>query len=96
MYQLTLSKDERRAIDWVGHRYGNGSSLRAILTRSGWTPEELDGEEITWDSACDLTFSVPEHLAWQIQELAEEDDFSWPCFAPALAHHLQDFVDSIV
>jgi hypothetical protein len=28
---------------------------------------------------------IPEHVAWEIRELAEEEDFSWACFAPALA-----------
>jgi hypothetical protein len=28
---------------------------------------------------------IPEHVAWEIRELAEEEDFSWACIAPALA-----------
>jgi hypothetical protein len=37
-----------------------------------------------WDDDGDLMFQIPERVAWEINELAEEEGYSWACFAPAL------------
>ena len=88
MYSLTLTADERRAFDWVGHRY-NGGKVADLLM--GCIPEDRE-----WDDGGDITFQIPEHVAWQINELAEEEGYSWACFTPALAAKLNDFCWSIV
>lgn len=97
-YTLTLTAGERRAIDWIGHRYSNGHQLFLLLfVESNCSPDYVD-----WDthgsmySLMDITFTVPEHVAWQIRDNAENEDGSWPCFAPELAAKMQQFVDSVV
>ncbi len=44
----------------------------------------------------EITFAIPEHVAWGINELAQEEDYSWACFAPSLAGKLNDLCRSIV
>jgi hypothetical protein len=34
-------------------------------------------------------------MAWEIDELAEQEGYSWACFAPALAAKLNDFCRGI-
>ena len=41
-------------------------------------------------------FHLPEHVAWEIQRLAEEEDLFWPCFSPELRNKLNDFLGQIV
>ena len=88
MYQLTLTKGERDAFDWVGNRYAAGEVARLLL--------DCMSEDDEWDSEGDLVFKVPEHVAWEISSLAEEEDFQWPCFAPELSSKMNDFCQSIV
>lgn len=88
MYTLTLTAEERRAFDWVGDRYN-----------SGWVASLLLGcvlEDREWGDDGDIRFDIPEHVAWEIRELAEEEGFTWPCFAPALAGKLNDLCWGIV
>ena len=82
MYTLTLTADERRAFDWVGDRYNSGKVADLLLD---CIPEDRE-----WGDDGDITFTIPEHVAWEINELAEEEDYSWACFAPALAGKLND------
>jgi hypothetical protein len=92
MYRLTLTADERRAIDWVGHRYSNGTDLyRLLFVESKVEPEDAD-----WDAKGDLTFVVPEHVAWQIAENYRAEDECWPCFADPFAAKMNQFVAAIV
>ncbi len=88
MYNLTLSADERRAFDWVGYRYNSGKVADLLI---GCVPDDQE-----WGADGDITFLIPEHVAWEIRELAEEEDFSWACFAPDLAGKLNDFCWDIV
>lgn len=92
-YSLTLTHDERRAIDWVGHRYSNGDRLYLALQHIDVksTPDEAD-----WDHAVDITYNLPEHIAWRIQEIAEEDNGLWPCFGSALTEKMNALLNSIV
>jgi hypothetical protein len=39
---------------------------------------------------------VPESAAWEIQHLAEEEQFLWPCFGGDLRNKLNDFLGQIV
>ena len=88
MYSLTLTADERRAFDWVGHRYNSGKVASLLLD---CIPEVQE-----WGDDGDITFLIPEHVAWEIRELAEEEDYSWACFAPPLATKLNDLCSNIV
>lgn len=91
-YKLTLTLGERRAIDWVGYRYSHGDKLYSLLwADSTQTPDDAD-----WDDARDITFSIPEHVAWEIREIGEECDYLWDCFADELSCKLTDFCLSIV
>lgn len=92
-YKLTLTKEERKAIDWVGNRYSNGWDLYRLLWKGDYLLAQSD---IEWDSDCDITFKIPEHVAWQIKENSESEDGFWPCFADELASKMQRFVDAIV
>lgn len=90
-YQLTLTQSERSAFDWVGNRYCGGDVSRLLLTRCQRSPEIAE-----WDQPGEITFVVPEHIAWEIRDLAEEEDILWPCFAPALTAKLNEFCFRIV
>jgi hypothetical protein len=90
-YTLTLSWDERRAIDWIGGRYFHGSDLRRLL----WLNCSYD-DNLEWDGHDEISFSVPEHVAWHIRDGAELEDFQWTCFGPALRDRMQSFCDNIV
>jgi hypothetical protein len=37
-----------------------------------------------------------EHVAWEINERAEEGDYTWACFTPVLVSKLNDLCWSIV
>lgn len=80
MYDLTLTADERRAFDWAGNRYNSGQVADLLLDL---VPENRD-----WGDDADITFNIPEHVAWQINDLAEEKGYSWACFAPDFADKL--------
>jgi hypothetical protein len=88
MYDLTLTADERRAFDWVGDRYNAGNVADLLLHR---VPEDRE-----WSDDEDITFTIPEHVAWQINELAEEEGYTWACFAASLKDKLNDFCFGIV
>jgi len=94
-YKLTLTKGDRDAIDWIGDRYSGAPAIRTAFQHSPFT--DLD---IEWDDEGTVTFDVPEHFAWAIQQAAEEDMAggysAWPCFAPELRDKLNAFLDSIV
>lgn len=90
MYKLTLTLPERQAFDWVGDRYCAGCVQRLLMS-CVWSPDDVD-----WDANADITFTVPEHTAWEISELAAEENHLWPCFAPELAAKLNDFCAAIV
>ena len=90
-YPLTLARSERDAFDWVGDRYCAGDVARLLRCECKRTPAEAE-----WDDPGDLTFNVPEHVSWQIRDLAEAEDFLWPCFAPELTHKMNDFCLAIV
>jgi hypothetical protein len=88
MYSLTLTADKRRAFDWVGDRYNSGEVADLLMD---CIPEDRE-----WDDDGQITFQIPEHVAWEIDQLAEEEGYSWACFAPALAAKLNEFCRGIV
>jgi hypothetical protein len=88
MYTLTLTSDERGAFDWVGNRYNSGQIADLLL--------DLMPENRDWTDETDIAFDIPEHVAWQINELAEQEGYSWACFTPDLAGKLNELCWSIV
>lgn len=92
MYHLTLTSNERKALDWVGGRYAHGHDLYKLLwVESTATPDDAD-----WDADCDIAFAIPEHIAWRINEIGEECEHRWDCFSPDLAVKLNSLCESIV
>lgn len=89
MYKLTLTKEERKAIDWIGHRYRHGNELRDILDYSPQT----DGAELEWDDGGAATYDLSESDAWTICEIVEE---GLDCFDPDLCAKLHDFAEGVV
>lgn len=88
MYDLTLTADERQAFGWVGDRYNSGK-VADLLT-------DCLPEDWAWGDDGEITFEIPEHVAWQINDLAEEEDYSWACFAPDLTGKLNELCSGIV
>lgn len=95
MYTLTLTYAERKAIDWIGYRYGYGSDLRDLL-EEGMSKVNPDYDCDKWEEPIDITFSIPENLAWAIHDIGEECEFSWDCFAEELADKLTNFCLGVV
>jgi len=89
MYLITLTYDERRAIDWVGNRYWHGNELSNLLIlRCEYDPD------LSWSDDGDITFRIPEHVAWEMQDLIEADSLT--CFDAELVSKLNDFCRRIV
>jgi hypothetical protein len=70
----------------VGDRYNAGRVARLL---SDCIPEDRE-----WGDHGDITFTIPEHLAWEINELAEEQDYTWACFAPSLVSKPNDLAEA--
>lgn len=90
MYELTLFKGDRLAVDWIGHRYATGDSFWKALHAEG---VEQSGE---WDAEGTVTYRVPEHVAWAIRDLFASEDWLFPCFDGDLSLRLQAFADEVV
>jgi hypothetical protein len=73
MYSFTLTADEWRAFDWVGDRYNSGKVADLLMD---CIPEDRE-----WGDDGDITFQIPEHLAWEIRPGRTG---RWTCFAPEL------------
>lgn len=89
MYRLTLTAEERRAFDWIGDRYETGGPVARML--SDYMPEAAE-----WDGPDDITFTVPEHVAWQIDQASKAEGHYWPCFSPDLAKKMCRFTNQLV
>lgn len=91
-YTLELTTAEQEAIHLIGNRYAHGDRLRKLLVENCSTDDPDDG----WD--CwrnhDMGFIIPEHIAWEISEIINEDQLA--CFSPALVNKLREFQHSIV
>ena len=88
MYTLTLTADERRAFDWVGSRH-NSDKVADLLMYC--MPEHQE-----WRDDGAISFDIPEGIAWQINDLAKEEDYWWACFALKLVGKLNDLCWGIV
>jgi len=89
MYTLTLTADERKAFDWVGNRYATGDDWSKILG-------ECMPEDKAWCDDEEITFSIPEAKAWELNELADSEDSRFPCFSSELTSKLESFLARIV
>lgn len=92
MYQIKLAQEDRQAIDWIGHRYGHGTSLKNIL-------ESLEVErnpDVDWESDLDITYQLPEYKAWELKEVVEEDNLDCINLGSNLAQELTCLINSIV
>ena len=88
MYTLTLTAEERQAFDWIASRYNSGKVADLLLD---CIPEDRE-----WSDDGDISFDLPEAIAWEINQLAEKEGYLWPCFGPALTEKLNEFCWSIV
>lgn len=90
MYQLMLTFEERKAIDFAGYRYWNGTDLFKLLWHHCCGPDD------EWDDPGNITFSVPEHIAWEIRELWHENGCQMDLFSESLELKLTTFILNIV
>lgn len=91
MYKLTLTEDERNAIDWIGHRYAHGNDLYSLLVQCSPENEDWGDSSEIWE------ISIPEHVAWEIASLKNNDPESWcACFNNELTNKLEALINSIV
>ena len=88
MYTLDLTREDRRAFDWIGDRYNAGQVAFILIDH---LPDDCE-----WTDEGTISFDVPEASAWEIQRLAEEEGFHWPCFDRGLREKLNEFIDQIV
>lgn len=88
-YQLTLTREEERALMWVADRYSSAEVFfdSAVLE----TREETDGV---------VTYNIPEHIAWRYEEELEQENGGGllvpPCVGGTLADKLIAFREAIV
>ncbi len=92
MYTLTLTAPERKAIDFVGGRYWHGHDLYRIL----WTECKQSPNDVDWDSEDDIQFLIPEHIAWDIDRAASEDNYQFDLFGGELFDKLLTLCGQIV
>lgn len=87
MYTLTLTSDERRAMDWIGDRYEHNNlyNLYKLLCVNSVKVFYIDG---------DIKFTIPENIAWQIKNLLQNGEFE--CCAESLVEKLVKFCEDVV
>ena len=89
MYTLILTHDERKAIDWIGNRYSHGDELFTSLCF-------IINDSDNWDSDGDITFTIPEFCAWDINEIIKENNYALECFSDELKAKLIHFSEQII
>ena len=92
-YKLTLTHDERKAIDWIGNRYFHGDELYHLLMDSIKFYNTLEN---TWIDPITITYEIPEHLAWSIKDGIESENYELTCFNDKLKNKLLKFIYSII
>ena len=92
MYFMTLTKDDRQAIDWIGDRYSHGSDLKKILE----SEEVKTSPDADWESDLDITYHLPEYKAWELKEIVEEGNLDCINLGSNLAQQLTQLILSIV
>ena len=90
-YTLTLTREERRAMDWIGNRYPHGYDLsEAIMAAEVWR----GGDEWGWFGDETITFYLSESEAWHVADIIGSSQFE--CFSDELRDKLIDWVAAIV
>ncbi len=87
-YRLSLTPGERQYFDWIGYRYECGK-IPNVLT-------DCMSEDDEWSSDDPIMFTIPEHKAWEIRDLAESDTHMLTNCGSSLRAKLLGFFDSIV
>lgn len=95
MYELTLTISERKAIDWVGYRYSHGDDLKDALMDGQMKSDDCNSDDIEWSGDYDITFVIPEHVAWNINDILDAPD-GLCCFSRELQSKLIEFQMQIV
>ncbi len=89
MYALTLTANERKQMDWVGGRYAHGHDMYTILQRECESSPDVD-----WDDESNITYAIPEHVAWCIANLLDESNYD--CLSSSFVSKLTAFLDCII
>jgi hypothetical protein len=71
-YILTLTREERKAIDSIGDRYAHGHKLYNLL----WIECQASPADALWDDDSPITFRIPELAGWRIADIVVEDDLA--------------------
>ena len=88
LYTLTLTRPERQAFNMVEGRYNETDVMDFLV--------ECLPANRGWNDDGDITFRIPEHIAWEIDQLAKEEQNTWPMFNDELANKLNGFLLTIV
>lgn len=88
---LTLTLGERQALDWVGNRYATGDDLYKHL----WVYCEQSDDEQDWDDPRPMTFLFNQDNLDETYRICGEEDFLYPCFAPALVQKFEDLLQPL-
>ena len=78
MYKLTLTLQEIVFLEWAKGRYFVGDILPLI---SEYCLEQNDGSTV---------YSIPEHIAWEVKGLIEEDTEDLEGIVPCASKELSD------
>lgn len=89
VYTLTLTKDERGAITWIGNRYRHGDELFDLLL------DQIPADQ-EWSSPDDITFPLTEAQGQQIKLIGGDSGMLWDCFSSELVQKLNKFCDSVI
>ena len=89
MYEITLTSEERRAIDWIGNRYFHGDPLFGFL----WDIKVITTEiETDWSDKDPITFKIPHEIAHMI---CDELEFPLTHFADELNEKFKAFCKEV-
>jgi hypothetical protein len=88
-YNLTLTRDERAALDWTGDASAAGAIHYLLL----WLESAVEPEDADWDSADPITFTMSEHVACSVRAIVEG---GLDCLSAPLVRKFQRFSAQIV
>lgn len=91
-YQIKITLGEVRAMAWIGNRYRHGDELLKILDVA--FGHNLD-EWMQIYALREVPVIVPEHEAWKIKEIVDEDP-NLSCMGDGFALKLHEFCSKIV
>jgi len=94
-YKLTLTESELKAIRFAGYRYYTGDDFMKILNSCNQT-NDPNFDSCKTSNGTDITYTIPEHKAWDIKELFELEDLRFPLFSDDFKAKLLKLYDSII